>query len=63
MGKWLKHTRLNFKTHMGQLRFNFYLCIILNTLNTIKLDGFINIIDSQQLSKFNSIKRKTCEDV
>ena len=49
--------------HMGQFRFNFYLYIILNTLNSIKLDGFINIIDSQQLSKFNSIKRKTCEDV
>ena len=49
--------------HMGQFRFNFYLYLVLNTVNSIKLDGYINITDPHQFKISDTNKRKACQDI
>jgi hypothetical protein len=44
--------------HMNFVRYNFYLFIVFNTYNTIKIEGRIPISESLNINKSVAIKRK-----
>ena len=45
--------------HMGNLRYNFFLIIMCDMWNYVKLDGRINVIETFKLDKVNAtFKRK-----